>query len=294
MVNSDLGKTQNVVPIPSEDLFVGELNARLDVGDLTGLQLSIKENGIIEPLIVRSVGQKFEIVAGRRRFEAAKKVNLKKLPCIVKDLPDVPALVLSLKENMDRQSMTVEEEGFQYKKLMDRLKSIENVSKETGENIQRIKNGLNAYDASIKTGVTVKKFAPWQTGELAMSKTQAQQVGRIINSYDVRRKLRPLGPEAQQTVHKKLGEAVLGVGPKKTWKLLQEFKKNPLQDINHLATKLDTEPEPLKVSVYFPARMASGLLKEAEKRNMVVSQFVTSVIEEHLIQRGHKISEPKG
>ena len=96
MTNSDKSKTQQVDQLPSENLFVGELNARLDVGDLTGLQLSIKENGVIEPLIVRRVGQKFEIVAGRRRFEASRKVGLKSLPCIVKEIKDVPAMVLSL------------------------------------------------------------------------------------------------------------------------------------------------------------------------------------------------------
>lgn len=263
----------------------------MDVGDLTGLQLSIKENGVIEPLIVRRVGHKFEIVAGRRRFEASRKVALKTLPCIIKDIKDVPAMVLSLKENLDRQSMTVEEEGFQYKKLLDRLKSIDEVAKEVGQNIQRVKNGLNAFEASVKTGIAVKRFAPWQAGELAMSKTQAQQVGRILNSYDVRRRVRSLGPEAEQKVNKKLGEAVLKVGPKKTWKLLQEFKKNPLQNIDNLASKLDVEAEPLKVSVYFPARMATALLKEAEKKGVVTSGLVTSVVEDYLIERGYKMPE---
>jgi ParB/RepB/Spo0J family partition protein len=297
MTQSDQGKTKEPVmveQIPAENLFVGELNARMDVGDLTGLQLSIKENGVIEPLIVRrTAGPKFEIVAGRRRFEASKKANLKTLPCIVKDIADVPALVISLKENLDRQTMTVEEEGFQYQKLIDRLKTLDEVSKETGQTVERIKNGLNAYQASIKTGIAVKKYAPWQSGELALSKTQAQQVGRIITSYDVKRKLKSLGPEAQQTVHKKLGDAVLRVGQKKTWKLLQEFKKNPLQDIDQLAARIDTESEPLKVSVYIPARMAPALLKEAEKKGVATSQFVTSVVEDYLVGRGYKMPEIK-
>ena len=187
--------------------------------------------------------------------------------------------------------MTVQEEGFQYRKLLDKLKSVDEVAKEAGQNIQRVKNGLNAYDAYIKTGIDVKKFAPWQAGELAMPKTQAQQVGRIINSYDVRRKLRSLSADAEQKVNKKLGEAVLRVGPKKTWKLLQEFKKNPTQNIDALAARLDTEAEPLKVSVYFPARMASALLKEADKRGAAPSAFVTSVVEDHMIARGYKMPE---
>jgi len=65
------GEKRVIKNIPVNKLFVGELNERIDVGDLTGLTASIKQVGILEPLLVRPVGDKFEIICGRRRFEAA-------------------------------------------------------------------------------------------------------------------------------------------------------------------------------------------------------------------------------
>ncbi|MGD1054744.1 MAG: ParB/RepB/Spo0J family partition protein [Nitrososphaerales archaeon] len=284
------GKKRNVIEIAKDKLFVGELNARMDIGDLTGLVNSIKDIGIIEPLIVRPTQdkEKFEIIAGRRRYESGKLAGLPTYPCVVQELTDVDALVASLAENMARQTMTIEEEGFQYKKLYDRLGEWSEVARETGQKEQRIKNAFNAYDAFLKTGKLVKKFAPWQA-EDALSKTQAQQVGRVINSYDVRRKLSKIPEKERTKVYENLGNAVFAVGPKKTWKVLEEFKKNPTQDLKKLADKVEEEAEPLKLSVYFTAKTAPAIIEEADDRGVSPGNFVTQIVEDYLASKGHKV-----
>ena len=83
-------------------LFVGESNVRKSVGDITELKLSIEEKGILEPLLVRPLKNKFEIVVGSRRYEAAKALGLKKVPVIIRPMSDTEALSLSLVENIQR------------------------------------------------------------------------------------------------------------------------------------------------------------------------------------------------
>src|SRR6266568_638464 len=79
-------------------LFVGESNVRRDAGDITELTASIKEKGVLHPIVVRPVAKKFEVIVGSRRFAVAKKLGLKKIPAIVRPLKDAEALIESLIE----------------------------------------------------------------------------------------------------------------------------------------------------------------------------------------------------
>lgn len=94
-------------------------NPRKDFGDLTGLAASIEQQGIIEPLIVRPKGKRFEIVAGERRYRACKIANLYKLLCIVRELSNADAIEIQGIENIQRQNLKPLEEAAQYRLLID-------------------------------------------------------------------------------------------------------------------------------------------------------------------------------
>ncbi len=90
--------------------------------DLADLANSIKEKGIIQPLIVRSVGtDKYEIVAGERRWRAAQQAQLHELPVIVRDFTDVEVLEVAIIENIQRADLNPIEEAAGYRQLMDRF-----------------------------------------------------------------------------------------------------------------------------------------------------------------------------
>lgn len=90
--------------------------------DLTDLANSIQEKGVIQPLIVRPVGEdKFEIVAGERRWRAAQQVQLHELPVIVRDFTDVEVLEVAIIENIQRADLNPIEEAAGYRQLMDRF-----------------------------------------------------------------------------------------------------------------------------------------------------------------------------
>lgn len=79
---------------------------------------SIKHHGIIQPLIVRESGENYIIVAGERRWRAAKMAGLKEVPAIIMELTDEDVLEISLIENIQRQDLNPIEEAFAYKKLL--------------------------------------------------------------------------------------------------------------------------------------------------------------------------------
>jgi len=87
--------------------------------ELDSLAQSIKENGIIQPLIVRKGMNGYTIVAGERRFRAAKQLGLTEVPVIVKDISDLQVLEISLVENVQREDLNAIEEATAYKRLAD-------------------------------------------------------------------------------------------------------------------------------------------------------------------------------
>ena len=81
------------------------------MGDLSELIASIAEKGIIEPLVVRQRGERFQIVAGERRYQAAVQVGLRELPVVIRDVDDTEVIELALIENLQRKDLTPFEEA---------------------------------------------------------------------------------------------------------------------------------------------------------------------------------------
>lgn len=86
-------------------------NARTYLSNLNSLIASIKQNGLLQPIIVRLSGSRFEIVAGNRRLEACKKLHWVKIPCLVRELSDKEAYEIGLIENIERETLTPIEEA---------------------------------------------------------------------------------------------------------------------------------------------------------------------------------------
>jgi ParB family chromosome partitioning protein len=98
----------------------GKLQPREDFDDtkLQDLIASIKEKGVLQPILVRRVDSGFEIIAGERRFRAARALKLDKVPAIVRDVKDEEALVISLIENIQREGLNPIEEAHAFEKLL--------------------------------------------------------------------------------------------------------------------------------------------------------------------------------
>ncbi|MEK4247822.1 MULTISPECIES: ParB/RepB/Spo0J family partition protein [unclassified Psychrobacillus] len=88
---------------------------------LIELSESIKEHGVLQPIIVRKKGSKFEIVVGERRFRASKKVHLEEIPAVIRDFNDQQMMELAILENLQREDLTPIEEAEAYQNLMENL-----------------------------------------------------------------------------------------------------------------------------------------------------------------------------
>ena len=93
---------------------------RMDDASLAELADSIREQGVMQPILVRPVeGGRFEIIAGERRWRAAQKAGLREVPALVKAVPDQSALALALVENIQREDLTPIEEAHGLKRLIE-------------------------------------------------------------------------------------------------------------------------------------------------------------------------------
>lgn len=108
---------------------------------LEDLANSIEENGIIQPIIVRPSGEGYEIVAGERRWRAARQAKLKQVPCIVRDLTDEENMLFAIIENMQREDLNPIEEAQGVEKMMKKFKlTQEEVSKNIGKSRPYVAN----------------------------------------------------------------------------------------------------------------------------------------------------------
>ena len=115
--------TEPTNEIEIDSIDPGPLQPRsvFDEGKLNELAESIRANGIVQPILVRPRAGRYELVAGERRWRAAKQAGLTTIPAVVRDVPDSKVLELALIENLQREDLNPIEEARAYKKLIDTL-----------------------------------------------------------------------------------------------------------------------------------------------------------------------------
>lgn len=115
--------------------------------ELSELSDSIKQNGILQPLLVRKKGAKYEIVAGERRYQAAKLAGLEEVPVIIKDISDAEVFKLALIENLQRADLSPLEEARGYKQLIkERSLTQDEVAKLVSKSRSAVTNTLRLLD----------------------------------------------------------------------------------------------------------------------------------------------------
>ena len=106
--------------VPVEDIDPNPLQPRQAMGDLSELIASVREKGVLEPILVRPIEGRLQIIAGERRYRAAIEAGLDEIPCIVRETSDAETMELALIENLQRQDLTPFEEADGLKALAER------------------------------------------------------------------------------------------------------------------------------------------------------------------------------
>ncbi|MBR2299974.1 MAG: ParB/RepB/Spo0J family partition protein [Alphaproteobacteria bacterium] len=167
---------QTLVPCPYQP------RKNFDEESLNDLVLSVKEKGILQPLLVRKKNGKFEIIAGERRFRAAQQAGLKEVPIIEKNLSDAEAFEVSLIENIIRQNLNPIEEAEGFEKLIKEYHyTHDTLSKSIGKSRSYISNALRLLGLPN----TVQKML----GEGKLSTGHARTLVGLQNAEDLAQKI---------------------------------------------------------------------------------------------------------
>ena len=116
------GMEKEIVEVALDDIIPNRFQPRLsfDENGLNELAESIRQHGIIQPLVLRKVADKYEIIAGERRYKAAYIAGLTKVPAVIINLNDNESAEVAIVENIQRRNLSPIEEAKSYKKLLDR------------------------------------------------------------------------------------------------------------------------------------------------------------------------------
>jgi ParB family chromosome partitioning protein len=135
-----------------------------DEGLLDDLAASLKTHGMVQPIVARKVGERYEIIAGERRWRAAKKAGLATVPVVLKDIPDDRLLEFALVENIQRQELNPIEEAKAYFQLGEHLRlTQEQVADRVGKSRPTVANTLRLLRLPTRIQELVS-FAKLSTG----------------------------------------------------------------------------------------------------------------------------------
>jgi ParB/RepB/Spo0J family partition protein len=141
---------------------------------LTELMESIREHGIIQPLIVRRVNGKLELIAGERRFRASRELGLKEIPVIVREASDKDVLEMALIENLQREGLNPIEEAQAYSRLAkDFHMRQEDIAQRVGKNRATVANTMRLLElpGSIRDMLATTKISTGHAKVLLMLKS---------------------------------------------------------------------------------------------------------------------------
>ncbi|QKG85813.1 ParB/RepB/Spo0J family partition protein [Kroppenstedtia pulmonis] len=286
MANKGLGKGLSAVFSSTQvhdhdfidEVAIGELRANpyqprknFDSTSLEELVSSVREHGIVQPLVVRKSIRGYEIVAGERRFRAAQEVGLNEVPVVVREFSDEQMMEIALIENLQREDLNSMEIASAYKKLMDHFSiTQEELAKRVGKSRPHVANFLRLLQlpSSIQESVSRGTLSMGHARCLSGLKDQDLQL-------KLARKVEKEGASVRQL--EEWVQQIQQVPPKKK-KVKTPEKKNPtfkryedmLQESFSTPVRIRHGRRKGKIEIeYFSERELERLVELLQKNRMV-------------------------
>jgi len=152
---------------------------------LEELAASIRENGVISPVLVRPHGNGFQLIAGERRLSAAQRAGLLKIPAVVKEIPDDKLLEVALVENIQRESLNPIEEAQSYQNLMEETcQTQEQLAERLGKDRSTIANAIRLLKlpSAVSRFVSEGKLSPGHARALLSSGAAPSEMLRLTET----------------------------------------------------------------------------------------------------------------
>jgi ParB/RepB/Spo0J family partition protein len=284
-------QTGSIMSVELSKLFIGKTNVRKTPGDVGDLVESIKEKGILEPVIARPIGGRYELVVGSRRLEAAKIAGLKKMPAVVRAMTDEEAIIVSLVENIQRRDIEPEEEYdaiLALRKVNPRVYGTsEQIAKALGKSRRYVEDRVNAVEAvrsirkESRAEITVKQAPlPKERMEGVLPVRHATFLHRAEEAETVQE----LPKKERASQLKELAETIAPMPGPEAENVVSHFvmaPQRPLEDIKREVAYLHA----VKLEVLLDPRVADGLRRAAEERNTTMEAVATLAIHSWLRQQ---------
>ena len=242
--DEDFITDENLLTVDLDKLMAREDQPRKSFDDdsLKELANSIKADGVIQPIVVRKVDDRYEIIAGERRFRASKLAGLEKVPVVVKNVTDRKARELALVENIQREDLNPIEEAISLKTLMEEYQlTQQELSDIIGKSRSYIANNLRLLNLSdhIKEYLIRGELSPSQGRTLLSLETDEERnkyldklLVKEVNIRDVEKKAKQSKSKTEDIFIKDICERLTEVLDAKV--KINEKKKGGQIEISYL------------------------------------------------------------
>ena len=192
-----------IIEVNIDDIIPNRFQPRIafDEKGLQELAASIKEHGIIQPLVLRKLGKKYEIIAGERRYKASTLAGLTKVPAIISNIDDNKSAEVALVENIQRRDLTPIEEARSYKNLLDKgYLTQEQLAKKMGLSQSTIANKLRLLnlDETVQQALLEGKISERHARSLLAIPDKEQQKEWLNKIITERMTVRQLDQEIKK------------------------------------------------------------------------------------------------
>lgn len=284
-------QTGTIMSVETSKLFVGKTNVRKSPGDVGDLVDSVKEKGILEPVLARPIGGRFELVVGSRRFEAAKVAGLKRIPAIVRPMTDEEAIIVSLVENIQRRDIEPEEE-YDAIVLLRRANpraygTSEQVAKALGKSKRYVDDRISAVEAVRSIRKESRADIAVKQAPLARERKEGVLPVRhatFLHRAEEAQTVKDLPKRARATQLRELAETIAPLPTPEAENVVSHFvmaPQRPVEDIKKEVAYLHA----VKLEILIDPRVADGLRRAAEERNTTMEAVATLAIHSWLRQQ---------
>ena len=233
-------REREIIEVSLDDIIPNRFQPRLsfDEQGLNELAESIRQHGIIQPLVLRKIGDKYEIIAGERRYKASYIAGLTKVPAVIIDLNDNESAEVAIVENIQRKDLSPIEEAKSYKKLLDRgYLTQDQLASRMGKNQSTVSNKLRLLnlDEKVQDALLNNKISERHARSLLKLDNKEEQKKVLDEIIEKRLNVR----DTEDLINRKLnGEEEIIRIPSFSQKEIPSFEFP-----NYISELTDTKPE---------------------------------------------------
>ncbi len=260
------GMDKEIIEVSLDDIIPNRFQPRLafDEQALNELAKSIRQHGIIQPLVLRKIGDKYEIIAGERRYKASYIAGLSKVPAVIINLDDNESAEVAIVENIQRKNLSPIEEAKSYKKLLDRgYLTQDQLATRMGKTQATISNKLRLLNLAeeVQDALLNNRISERHARSLLKIDDKKQQVDLLDTIIDQRLNVR----DTEELINKRINDKEIydieNISPSYEYESNKPIDFNTFFDISEENKEDNKDNENLDVLLKEPEKDFNNLLE---------------------------------